>query len=60
MNLRWYQVEAIQSIYDYFESKVGNPILALPTGTGKSIVIAEFLRSAFSFYPDQKSIRLLF
>ena len=54
MELRWYQAEAIQAIYDYFETKSGNPIVAVPTAGGKSVIIAEFLRSAFAAYPGQK------
>ena len=35
MTLRWYQAEAVQALYDYFSEKSGNPVLALPTGSGK-------------------------
>lgn len=52
---RDYQIQAVDSIWDYFrEHSVGNPIIAMPTGTGKSIVIARFLQSVFSAYPTQK------
>lgn len=51
---RSYQVEAVDSIFTYFGSKQGNPLIAMPTGTGKSIVIAMFLERAFRFYPNQK------
>jgi DNA repair protein RadD len=57
-SLRWYQLEAIQSIFDYFKENSGNPIIALPTGTGKSLVIAEFLRFVFSIYPSQRVLKL--
>src|SRR5690606_29731809 len=57
-SLRYYQEEAILSIYNYFESNTGNPILALPTGTGKSIIIAEFLRSVFAYFPGQRVLML--
>lgn len=36
----WFQAEAVQALYDYFERKSGNPLVLLPTGTGKSFVIA--------------------
>lgn len=53
--LRDYQTEAVSTLWKYFaEKQVGNPVLALPTGTGKSLVIADFLRSAFAAYPNQK------
>jgi superfamily II DNA or RNA helicase len=41
---RPYQTEAVQSIWTYFQAKQGNPVVAMPTGTGKSIVIARFLQ----------------
>lgn len=56
MQIRYYQQEAIDSIYQYFKVKTGNPVLALPTGTGKSVVVAEFIRSAVEKYPNQKII----
>lgn len=51
---RDYQVEAVQSIYEYFASYSGNPVLALPTGTGKSIINAMFLESIYAQYPNQR------
>lgn len=54
INPRSYQTEAVDSIYTYFGSHTGNPVLALPTGTGKSIVIAMFLESVFKYYPTQR------
>ncbi|AXC34306.1 DNA helicase [Escherichia phage Halfdan] len=59
MLLRWYQDEAINSIKDYFEAgNDGNPVVALPTGTGKSIVIAEFIRRVFMAWPWQRVLML--
>ena len=55
---RDYQVEAVQSIWTYFTRNTGNPVIAMPTGTGKSIVIARFLQSVFSSYPNQKILIL--
>lgn len=51
---RSYQTEAVQSIWNYFGAQSGNPVIAMPTGTGKSIVIARFLQSIFNSYPNQK------
>lgn len=51
---RDYQQEAVQSIYRYFGEKAGNPLVAMPTGTGKSVVIAMFLQSIFRSYPLQR------
>jgi len=56
---RWYQSEAEYSIFDYFQSgNTGNPVVAMPTGTGKSIVIANFLRSVFTNWPKQRVMML--
>ena len=54
MELRPYQCNSITSIYDYFENNSGNPLIVLPTGTGKSIVIAEFIRGAITQYPNTR------
>lgn len=55
---RTYQTEAVSSIYNYFARNKGNPIVAMPTGTGKSVVIASFLYSIFTKYPRQKILVL--
>jgi DNA repair protein RadD len=54
MNLRPYQLAAVDSIYTYFAAKAGNPIVAMPTATGKSVVIAEFCKHVLSSYPGQR------
>lgn len=51
---RSYQIEAVNSIFNYFGSNSGNPIVAMPTATGKSVVIAMFLQSVFHHYPNQR------
>lgn len=52
---RPYQIECVESIWEFFRShETGNPICALPTGTGKSVVIAMFLESVFAALPNQK------
>ncbi len=58
IQFRDYQSAAIESIFTYFEQKDGNPIVAMPTGTGKSVVIAGFLRAVFKAYPKQRIIKL--
>lgn len=58
IKLRYYQEDAISAIFKYFSSHKGNPILALPTGTGKSIVIAEFVRRVLQTWPGQRIIML--
>jgi len=56
---RWYQVEAEQAIFDYFDNGGrGNPVVAMPTGTGKSVVIANFLRRVYRYWPTQRIMML--
>ncbi len=56
---RWYQDEAEYAVFDYFQSgNTGNPVVAMPTGTGKSIVIANFVRRVFGYWPNQRIMML--
>lgn len=48
---RWYQQEAINSLFAYFRVSTGNPVVALPTGTGKSHVIGGFVKIAIQTWP---------
>lgn len=59
MELRYYQTEAVEAIYQYFEDgNEGNPLVAMPTGTGKSVVIAEFVRTVFMNFRGQRILKL--
>ncbi len=40
MILRDYQSAAVQSVWDYLEEKEGNPVVVIPTGGGKTPVLA--------------------
>lgn len=54
---RDYQNEAVYSIYRYFDAykaAAGNPLVVLPTGTGKSLVIAVFVELLLKWFPNQK------
>lgn len=53
---RWYQTDAEQSIYDYFAKKNGNPVVAMPTASGKSVVIAKFIWHVLMQWPGQRII----
>ncbi len=49
MNLRWYQSDAVLRTWDYLCDKPGNPVIVLPTGAGKSVVIAKLAQDAIGF-----------
>lgn len=52
---RDYQIAANTAIFDYFRNGgTGNPLVAMPTGTGKSVVIAMFLYSVFWQHPLER------
>ena len=53
--LRDYQDAALQSHYQFFmEHSTGNPLFVIPTGGGKSVLIAEFIRESLSAWPDTR------
>jgi DNA repair protein RadD len=53
---RWYQQEAVHSVFDYFVKNAGNPVIAMPTGTGKSHVQAGIMQDALTLWPTQRFI----
>lgn len=55
---REYQSYAEAGIWTYFEDKSGNPLVVMPTGTGKSVVIGLFMRNALMRYPHTRIIAL--
>lgn len=56
---RDYQIAAHDSVYDYFrKGNKGNPVIALPTGTGKALVIAMFLMSVLRQWSNQRILVL--
>lgn len=58
IKLRPYQNEAVAAIYTYFQSNSGNPIVSLPTGSGKSLTMASFIKSAIEQYPATRILLL--
>ena len=54
LTLRPYQQAAIASIYDYFQTHKGNPLVILPTAAGKSLVAAAFIEGVLKAWPDQR------
>jgi DNA repair protein RadD len=54
---RDYQIESVNALFRFFqEKKEGNPLVGLPTGTGKAFVIADFVQKALRAYAKQKII----
>jgi DNA repair protein RadD len=54
LTLRPYQEAAISSIYDYFKTNKGNPLVVIPTAGGKSLVMASFIEGVLKAWPDQR------
>jgi DNA repair protein RadD len=56
---RPYQNDAVAAIFAYYaKGGVGNPVVAMPTATGKSLVIAEFIKFVIQRWPRQRIILL--
>lgn len=52
--LRPYQQDAVAALLAWFEAHAeGHPLIVAPTGSGKSILLAEFIRYALE-WPDQR------
>jgi DNA repair protein RadD len=58
MQLRDYQAEAIHSVHDWFRAKRGNPLVVAPTGAGKSVILAGFVKGAVTEYPATRVLCL--
>lgn len=58
MTPRDYQAHAIDRVWDYFIHNTGNPVVAMPTGTGKSVVIGGFMHRAFDAFPQMSALML--
>jgi len=48
--LRWYQQEAVEAVFNYLRHESGSPVIVLPTGAGKSIVLAEIAQRVVKQY----------
>lgn len=59
MKPRPYQLQAVHSIFDYFQNGgIGNPTIGMPTGTGKSLVPAIAMEMAMKLWPNQRMLLL--
>jgi DNA repair protein RadD len=52
--LRPYQQAAIDGLFSYWEIEAGNPLLVIPTGGGKSLVMAEVIQRLLGGWPDMR------
>lgn len=56
---RWYQTESLNSTIEYFSlNDKGNPLLVMPTGTGKSWVIAMLMQWITTNYSSTRIMML--
>lgn len=54
---RDYQLYGVSAIFNFFKKKpTGNPLVLMPTGTGKSIIITRFLQTVYRNWPGQKIV----
>ena len=58
LKLRDYQKEALKELEEYLKAGNGNPIVCMATGTGKSLVIAEFIRGFLCKWPHLRFLML--
>ena len=56
--LRDYQRRSIEMLYSWLNSNEGHPCVVMPTGSGKSHVIAELCRDALQSWPDTRILML--
>lgn len=52
--LRDYQQRTIDDLFAYFEHRTGDPLLVLPTGAGKSHIIAALCKYIVQTWPDER------
>jgi DNA repair protein RadD len=57
--LRDYQRAALDAVHGYFHEKTGNPLVVMPTGSGKSPTLAAFMREALAAWPETRIISLV-
>lgn len=56
--LRDYQQQALSDLWNWFSENDGNPLIELPTGAGKSLVIAEWCKLVFDTDPSARVLVL--
>ena len=56
--LRPYQQRAIDQLYEWFKTNTGNPCLVLPTGAGKSHIVAALCKDAVQNWSGTRILML--
>ena len=54
LELRNYQKQAEEAIFDYWSEEAGNPLVVAATGTGKSACMASLIKRLASNWPDMR------
>lgn len=58
LELRPYQKQCLDDLWNWFGAGKGNPLVVLPTGAGKSLVIAEWCKLVFDTDPGARILVL--
>lgn len=58
LRLRDYQRDALDKLYAYWDNDGGSPLIVLPTGAGKSLVIATLMQELLRDYPDMRILNV--
>ena len=53
-----YQRSAVDAINTYFSATGGNPLIVVPTGGGKSLIIGTYIKETLADYPDTRIVVL--
>lgn len=58
MQLRPYQQAAVDSLFRWFDDHTGNPLVVVPTGGGKSVILAAFVHAVLEVFPEERILIL--
>ena len=58
MTLRPYQQKTIDELYSYLATTTGDPVVVLPTGSGKGVIIAALCENALKNWPGTEILIL--
>ena len=58
MQLRDYQKRSIDMLYEWLRNNTGHVCVVLPTGAGKSVIIAELAKNALQEWPETTVLML--